>query len=121
MEGLAGAVIQFPDTLNIESLADSLQETLATGSATGQFAELLDRLGIGAENFSTQLALCGDEISKQNLALSAMAQGGLMESYNGWLENNQALADNRGSQTAAARQLGISRTTLWRYLKREEG
>ena len=33
----------------------------------------------------------------------------------------QALADNRGSQTAAARQLGISRTTLWRYLKREEG
>lgn len=95
VEGLAGAVIQFPDTLNIESLADSLQETLATGSATGQFAELLDRLGIGAENFSTQLALCGDEISKQNLALSAMAQGGLMESYNGWLENNQALADNR--------------------------
>ncbi|WP_165449818.1 hypothetical protein [Intestinimonas timonensis] len=95
VEGLAGAVIQFPDTLNIESLADSLQETLATGSATGQFAELLDRLGIGAENFNEQLALCGDEISKQNLALSAMAQGGLMESYNGWLENNQALADNR--------------------------
>ena len=95
VEGLAGAVIEFPDTLNIESLADSLQETLATGSATGQFAELLDRLGIGAENFSRQLALCGDEISKQNLALSAMAQGGLMESYNGWLENNQALADNR--------------------------
>lgn len=95
VEGLAGAVIQFPDTLNIESLADSLQETLATGSATGQFGELLDRLGIGAENFNEQLALCGDEISKQNLALSAMAQGGLMESYNGWLENNQALADNR--------------------------
>lgn len=95
VEGLAGAVIQFPDTLNIESLADSLQETLATGSATGQFAELLDRLGIGAENFNEQLALCGDEVSKQNLALSAIAQGGLMESYNGWLENNQALADNR--------------------------
>ena len=95
VEGLAGAVIQFPDTFNIESLADSLQETLATGSATGQFAELLDRLGIGAENFNEQLALCGDEISKQNLALSAIAQGGLMESYNGWLENNQALADNR--------------------------
>ena len=95
VEGLAGAVIQFPDTLNIESLADSLQETLATGSATGQFAELLDRLGIGAENFNEQMALCGDEISKQNLALSAMAQGGLMESYDGWLENNQALVDNR--------------------------
>ena len=31
-----------------------------------------------------------------------------------------ALSDNQGSQTAAARQLGISRTTLWRYLKQKE-
>ena len=95
VEGLAGAVIQFPDTLNIESLADSLQETLATGSATGQFAELLDRLGIGAENFNENLAQCTDQAQKQDLALSALAQGGLMESYDSWLENNQALADNR--------------------------
>lgn len=51
VEGLAGAAQRFPDTLKIEGLADSLQETLATGSATGQFGELLDRLGIGAENF----------------------------------------------------------------------
>lgn len=95
VEGLAGAVIQFPDTLNIESLADSLQETLATGSATGQFAELLDRLGIGAENFNENLAQCTDQAQKQDLALSVLAHGGLMESYDSWLENNQALADNR--------------------------
>lgn len=95
VEGLAGAVIQFPDTLNIESLADSLQETLATGSATGQFAELLDRLGIGAENFNENLAQCTDQAQKQDLALSALSHGGLMESYDSWLENNQALADNR--------------------------
>ena len=95
VEALAGAVIQFPDTLNIESLADSLQETLATGSATGQFAELLDRLGIGAENFNENLAQCTDQAQKQDLALSVLAHGGLMESYDSWLENNQALADNR--------------------------
>lgn len=95
VEGLAGAVIQFPDTLNIESLADSLQETLATGSATGQFAELLDRLGIGAEAFSGYLAQCTDQVGKQDLVLSALARGGLMESYDSWMENNQALAENR--------------------------
>ena len=49
VEGLSNAVTMFPDTLNIESLADSLQETVATGQATGQFAELLDRMGVGAE------------------------------------------------------------------------
>lgn len=31
----------------------------------------------------------------------------------------QALQDNGGNQTAAARQLDIGRTTLWRYLNNE--
>lgn len=95
VEGLAGAVIRFPDTLNIESLADSLQETIATGTATGQFSELLDRLGIGAENFSAQLAQCTSEIGRQDMALGALAQGGLMQSYESWMQNNEALAENR--------------------------
>lgn len=95
VEALSGAVLRFPDTLNIESLADSLQETLATGSATGQFAELLDRLGVGAETFSEELSLCTDQVARQELALGTLARGGLMESYESWLANNQALADNR--------------------------
>ena len=95
VEGLAGAVIRFPDTLNIESLADSLQETIATGTATGQFSELLDRMGIGAENFSAQLAQCTSEIGRQDLVLGALAQGGLMQSYESWMQNNEALAENR--------------------------
>lgn len=33
----------------------------------------------------------------------------------------QAVASNNGNRAAAARQLGISRTTLWRYLSRKEG
>ena len=61
VEGLAGAYLAFPDTMKIESLADSLQETLATSTATGQFGELLDRLGIGADNFSAALAECSTE------------------------------------------------------------
>lgn len=32
----------------------------------------------------------------------------------------QVVADNNGNRTAAARQLGISRTTLWRYLNKIE-
>ena len=44
VDALSGAVVKFPDTLKIESLADSLQETIATSAATGQFGELLERL-----------------------------------------------------------------------------
>lgn len=106
VEGLANAAITFPDTLKIESLADSLQETLATGSATGQFAELLDRVGYGAENFSQNLAFCNTELDKQKLALSVLVDGPLKGTYDGWRENNQGLAENREAslelQTAIA-------------------
>lgn len=95
VEGLAGAAQRFPDTLKIESLADSLQETLATGTATGQFGELLDRLGIGAENFSEQLANCATDAEKQNLALQTLADAGLNDSYNAWKNNNEEMLDNQ--------------------------
>lgn len=100
VEGLAGAAQRFPDTLKIESLADSLQETLATGSATGQFGELLDRLGIGAENFSAQLAECKTEAEAQNLALQTLANAGLNESYNAWKQNNEEMLANKEANLA---------------------
>lgn len=95
VEGLAGAAQRFPDTLKIEGLADSLQETLATGSATGQFGELLDRLGIGAENFSEKLANCATDAEKQNLALQTLADAGLNDSYNAWKANNEEMLANQ--------------------------
>ena len=95
VEGLAGAAQRFPDTLKIEGLADSLQETLATGTATGQFGELLDRLGIGAEAFSEQLANCETEAEKQNLALETLANAGLNDSYNAWKLNNEEMLTNQ--------------------------
>lgn len=95
LENLAGAYLAFPDTMKIESLADSLQETLATGEATGQFAELLDRLGIGAESFSAGLAVCTTEAEKQNFALSTLANAGMADVYSGWLDSNEALAANK--------------------------
>lgn len=97
VENLAGAYLKFPDTLKVESLADSLQETLATGAATGAFAELLDRLGIGAESFSKGLEKCKTEAEKQEYALDVLAESGLSETYKGWLQNNEALAENKRS------------------------
>ena len=77
VETLSGAVLKFPDTIKIESLADSLQETLATGAATGQFAEVLDRCGISADDFSAELAKCTTQAEKQELALKMLSNAGL--------------------------------------------
>ena len=89
VENLAGAYIKFPETLKLESLADSLQETLATGAATGQFAELLDRLGIGAEKFNGHLEMIPGGVDRWNYTLGLLAHEGLLDVYNGWKQNNE--------------------------------
>lgn len=95
VENLTGAYLRFPDTLKVESLADSLQETLATGTATGQFGELLDRLGIGAENFSAGLSSIATEADRQNYALETLSKAGLAETYAAWQKNNSAIVESR--------------------------
>ncbi|MGI5959018.1 MAG: hypothetical protein ACOX60_06355 [Massiliimalia sp.] len=112
VEGLAGAYLRFPDTLKIESLADSLQETIATGEATGQFGELLDRLGIGAESFSEKLSECTTETEKQQLALQTLADAGLNDTYSAWVKNNEALVKNKTANAELQEQMASLAETL---------
>lgn len=95
VENLAGAAISFPDTIKIESLADSLQETLSTGEATGQFAEVLDRIGVSTENFNAQLSQVPGEADKLNFALDTLQNQGLAGVYNAWIQNNSAMIENK--------------------------
>ena len=98
VDDLSGAVIQFPDTLKIESLADSLQETIATGEATGQFAELLERLGMDVDAFNSQLAACSDQTQRQNLALQTLASTGLSSVTQEYRESNSAMLEYSEAQ-----------------------
>lgn len=107
LDQIAGAVIAFPDTLKIESLADSLQETLATGEATGQFGELLDRLGVNLDDFNANLGRARTQEEKQMYAMQELSRNGLGELTQSWVANNQELIKNRDStlefQRASAR------------------
>ena len=92
VEALSGAVIQFPDTMKIESLADSLQETIATGEATGQFSELLGRLGINVDSYNKKIANMS-ETSRANYSVQLLQRQGLAEVNEQWRENNQSLIE----------------------------
>lgn len=112
VENLAGAAIKFPDTVKIESLADSLQETLATGEATGQFAEVLDRLGVGVETFNAQLAQVPGEANKLNFALDTLSVQGMSEFYGAWVQSNQALVANKDASMEMMQALSDMATAL---------
>lgn len=105
VEGLSGAALKFPDTLKIESLADSLQETIATKSATGQFLELMERLGLDTEKFNEQLAACSTETERQTLALQMLEEQGLNATSKAWKKNNEALYENNQTQAELQEQM----------------
>ena len=107
VDALSGAVVRFPDTLKIESLADSLQETIASGAATGQFAELLDRMGIGADRVSDAMASMTTEVERQNYALQILTTSGLAESYAAWEQENGVLVDSRNAQIELQEQMSL--------------
>ena len=90
---LVGAVVKFPETMKIESLADSLQETIATGEAAGQFSELLGRLGVDVEKFNERLGRTRSEASRQNLALQTLRKEGLDELWESYKTGNSDMIE----------------------------
>lgn len=116
IEGLGGAVARFPDTLKFESLADGLQETLATGEATGQFAELLERMGVDAEEFNKALDKSPTAVGDLEIALAYMAAGGLNDVYLKWQETNQEMIDAQRTQAAIEDELAEFAGTLEKYI-----
>lgn len=93
IDGLAGAVIKFPDTLKIEGLADGLQETLATGEAVGSFAEMLERMGVPLDTFNTGLADAAANGSETDYILQTLANLGLTEVNDKFRETNEELVE----------------------------
>lgn len=98
LKSLGGAVVRFPDTMKVESLADSLQETLATKTATGQYAELLERCGVNLDKFNAGLQKCKTDAEAQNYALKVLEEEGLHGTYEAYKENNKELLANNEAQ-----------------------
>lgn len=111
IELISGAVVKFPDTLKLESLADSLQETLASRTATGQFSELLSRLGINVDEFTEAMQACTTTAEAQDLVFQTLADSGLKEAneaYETTAANAIALAEAEYNLQMEQAQLATS-------------
>lgn len=98
VDALSGAVIKFPDTLKIEGLADGLQETLATGAATGSFGEMLERLGYNLDDFNEGLAAATEAGEEQQYIMDVLASTGLADVNEAYRENNASMIEAKESQ-----------------------
>lgn len=81
MNRMLGATIAWPETLKIENLAESLQESLASGQLTGAYGELMTRLKLDTETIDKSLkeATKKGEEAVWNAGTSWLSENGFEE------------------------------------------
>lgn len=98
VEALSGAIVRFPGTYKIDSLTASFQETIKSGKATEQFAELLGRSGQDIGEFNKKMANARTESQKTNIAVTALAKTGLAEASEEYRTINKSMVDAADAQ-----------------------
>lgn len=100
MEQAIGAWATYGDSIPIDSLSESINETVQVGKVTGVFADALNWAGTSEDEFNERLAACADTTERANLVLSQLSQQGLQETGQAWVENNQDVIAANTAQEA---------------------
>lgn len=103
----AGAYGTFGDSLPIEGLIESSNETAKVGQVTGVLADALNWVGISEDEFNVKLAACNSESERANLIMNTLSET-YMDASEAFYENNEALVAARMAQA----QLDESLATL---------
>ena len=93
----AGVVGRFGDSLPIESLTESANETAKVGKVTGAFADALNWAGLSEDEFNQKLAECNSETERATLITSVLHDT-YKESADIYKEVNGSIMDSRTAQ-----------------------
>lgn len=93
IQNIKGALVDFPDTYTFDGLAEGLLQTIKTGTATGQYADLIQRLSYSTDTFNKAMKNSKTEVGDLQIALSYLSANGLDETAKKFEENNQEIID----------------------------
>lgn len=100
VEQAIGAWATYGDSIPIDSLSESINETVQVGKVTGVFADALNWAGTSEDEFNERLAACADTTERANLVLQQLSEQGLQATGQAWVENNQdIIAANTAQET----------------------
>lgn len=93
----AGVYGTFGDSLPIEGLIESANETQRVGQVTGVLADALNWVGISEDEFNKKLAECTTTTERNQLIMSTLS-GTYDQAAEAFYRNNEALVEARNSQ-----------------------
>lgn len=112
VDACIGGWALYGDSIPIDSLAESINETVKAGQVTGTFADILNWAGMSEEFFNKQLASCANEHERLKLVMSALSQQELPAVGQLWRENNKVLVENNEANARLQEQIGSLGETL---------
>ena len=93
IDGTIGAWATYGDSIPIDSLAETINETIRVGKVTGTFADVLNWAGTSEDDFNKSLEGANSETERANLVLKELSRQGLPQAAKQWRENNTALVE----------------------------
>lgn len=103
-KSLIGAEITFPETLQAESLAESIQKTISNpeGTAEGEILDLVSMLEQNTEEFQASIKEAGTAMGRANVILGLLNHDVLQEGYNAFINDPEVQGVLNGARAKQA-------------------
>lgn len=105
VDACIGAWATYGDSIQIDGLAESINELINASTVTGTFADVLNWAGgVLEDDFNEQLAACKTKSERVKLVLDELTRQGLPKAAQQWRDNSKALVqsnDATANMTAA--------------------
>lgn len=114
VERLSGIIVQMPDGMKFENLAESLLESVSTGRAVGQYAEYLEKMGMNIDtvNEALEAARKKGQEAAETAGLALLSGHGAEEVLAQWKDDNADMV----AYFEAQERLAIAQAELAREL-----
>lgn len=112
IDSVIGAWATYGDSIPIDGLAESVNETIQAGQVTGTFADVLNWAGVSEDEFNAKLAAANDSTERAQIVLNQLANQGLPETGKAWRDANEDVVAYNKSQMKLDEAMGQLGETL---------
>lgn len=112
IDSVIGAWATYGDSIPIDGLAESVNETIQAGQVTGTFADVLNWAGVSEDEFNVKLAAANDSTERAQIVLNQLANQGLPETAKAWRDANEDVVAYNESQMKLDEAMGQLGETL---------
>lgn len=112
IDSVIGAWATYGDSIPIDGLAESVNETIQAGQVTGTFADVLNWAGVSEDEFNAKLAAANGSTERAQIVLNQLANQGLPETGKAWRDANEDVVAYNESQMKLDEAMGQLGETL---------